>query len=96
MHEQNNTDGPKCLECGKYTERIGSFSACANGYCDRYAIPVNGDGQTDEEARADAIAPLIPEEIEADDDATGCSEKGFAEYLRTHSSHTEFGYARND
>lgn len=81
-----NNDGPKCKDCGKYTERIGSFSACANEYCDRHCIPVDDRGMTEEEAQIDAIAPLIP-----DDDATG-----FSEYLDAGPAHNEFGYARND
>ncbi len=66
MHERNNSDGPRCQGCNAYTMRIGTFSACPDGRCERYAQPVNDQGQTDEEALAEAVKPLIP-----DDDATG-------------------------
>jgi hypothetical protein len=46
---QRNQDGPKCRDCGSTTERVGTFSLCANTYCDRHAIPVDDDGRTEQE-----------------------------------------------
>lgn len=45
MHERINEDGPKCHECGQYTERVGSFSLCPVLRCDMWAIPVNDNGE---------------------------------------------------
>lgn len=66
---RNNSDGPKCHACNQYTMRIGTFSACPVESCERYAVPVNDQGLTDEEAMAEAVKPLVP-----DDDATGFSD----------------------
>lgn len=53
-------DDLKCHGCSRYLEPIGSFLACASQDCQRFAIPVNHRGLTDEEAQVEAIAPLIP------------------------------------
>jgi hypothetical protein len=91
-----NSDGPKCRECQGYTMRIGTFSACPVESCERFALPVNDNGQTDDEALADAVKPLVPDEGAESAEEMDADATGFRDYLDAGPSHNEWGYARND
>jgi hypothetical protein len=86
----------RCRGCNAFTVIVGTFSACQNAYCERYAMPVNDKGQTDDEALAEAVKPLVPDEGAESAEEMDADATGFREYLNAGPSHNEFGYARND
>lgn len=51
-----------CKSCQNPIYSIGTFFACANAGCQRYATPVDAEGRTTEEAHQDAIKPLVADE----------------------------------
>lgn len=71
------TGGQECREpyCGKPLHRIGDSLYCNSETCARFALPVDLNGRTEEEALAHAVAPLVADEgAESEsemDDATG-------------------------
>jgi hypothetical protein len=56
----------RCRVCERPLMEMDSVHVCTSDRCDRWGMPVDSQGRTVEEALADAIAPLVP-----DDDATG-------------------------
>lgn len=51
-----------CKACRGPLYSVGSFFACRDAGCERYATPVDAEGRTVEEAHQDAIKPLVSDE----------------------------------
>lgn len=67
----------KCKSCQGWLFRIGSFYACDKQQCERFAVPVDYRGMTDEEAQIDAVRGMVSDEgaeSEAEMQADGMRE----------------------
>lgn len=61
LHRAPQVSAYTCIGCEGDLFQVGSFYACSDERCDRFAIPVDAQGRTDEEALAHAVKPLAGE-----------------------------------
>lgn len=60
-HQYERTE-VECRACQQKLYEVGSYLWCNMERCNRYCLPVDHQGRTPDEAHADAIAPLFPDE----------------------------------
>jgi hypothetical protein len=93
---------PDCKACDEKTVDVGFYFYCRTAGCDRFAVPVNEEGQSDEDIReiaareSDRQAYRFHETAQPEDDATGYNATASFEATMREGGSFPDGHARND